>query len=176
MGLHGHFTPSDLVTIDRAATLAERITLAYFNLPAHEWKANPYGIFTRKEVDKELHHQDAFAHVFRYRRKAASAARHGSDDHVYGIALQDPNILRALLRSAGHDLWTLCLFTLTHELTHILRFRKFGVDFFAPVHQRDEEENIVHAMAHEMLVGVANTDALLELYKQGQRSCGAVLT
>jgi hypothetical protein len=175
MGLHGYFTPSDLVTIDRATTLAEQLTLAYFNLPEDEWKANPYGIFTHKEVDKGLHHQDVFAHVFRYRRKASSA-RHGRDDHVYGIALQDPNILRALLRSADHDLWTLCLFTLTHELTHILRFRKFGVDFFAPVHQRDEEEGIVHAMAHEMLVGVANTDALLELYNQGARSCVPVFT
>ncbi len=166
MGLQGFFTRSDLETIDRAVSLAEKLTVAYFDLPEDEWRINPYSVFTIRDVDKKLHHSEVFAHVFRYPRKPRTRSR-GGDEHAYGIALQDPNILRALLRTAEHDLWTLSLYTLTHELTHIVRFRRFGADFFAPLHERDKEERIVHSEAKEMLMGVANTDALLTFYNQG---------
>ena len=130
----GLFTTSDLTTISRAAVLAEGLTRAYFNLAPDEWRENPYTIFTHKHVGKALHEQDVFAHVVRYKTRVgqSKAARPGERE-TYGVVLQDPNILLALLRSAMHDLWTLGLFILTHELTHIIRFRKYHVDFFAPV-------------------------------------------
>ena len=79
-------------------------------------------------------------------------------------SIQDPNILRALLRSYEHDLWTLGLFVLTHELIHIVRFRRFGVDFFATTRERDREEDLVHGITREVLAGVTNTDYVLGLY------------
>jgi hypothetical protein len=72
--------------------------------------------------------------------------------------------LLALLRSSLHDLWTLGLFILTHELVHIIRFRKYGADFFACVQERDKEEKLVHDITREILSGVTNTDYLLKLY------------
>jgi len=162
----GLFTGSDLTIISRAAVLAERLTEAYFNLAPHEWKENPYTILTRKQVGEALHEQDVFAHVIRYRNRVGqSKASRPLASETYGVVLQDPAILSALLRSAMHDLWTLGLFILTHELIHIIRFRKYQVDFFAPVEDRDKEEKLVHGITQELLAGVTNTDHILSLYE-----------
>ncbi|MGO9570308.1 MAG: hypothetical protein ACLP5H_22485 [Desulfomonilaceae bacterium] len=150
--------------------LAEGLTHAYFDLATDEWRENPYTIFTQKHVGKALHEQDVFAHVVRYKTKVgqSKAARPGERE-TYGVVLQDPNILLALLRSTMHDLWTLGLFILTHELTHIIRFRKYHVDFFAPVEDRDREEKFVHGITQEILAGVTNTDYILRLYENQWR-------
>jgi hypothetical protein len=143
--------------------LAEGLTWRYFNLPADEWKRHPYGIFTRKEVDTALLEPDVLAQVIRYR--PSRSPRASREDARYGVVLQDPNILLALLRSCAHDLWTLGLFVLTHELIHIIRFRKDGADFFASAHERDKEERVVQGMTKEILSGVTNTDYILSLYE-----------
>lgn len=163
----GLFTRSDLTTISRAAALAERLTMGYFGLPQEEWKLNPYGIFTRKEVDASLHETDVFANVIRYRRPKLER-RTAPPEEKYGIVLQDPNILLALLRSSEHDLWTLGLFILTHELIHIVRFRRFDVDFFASQEDARKEELIVHEITREMLAGVTNTDYIIRQYQHQQ--------
>lgn len=158
----GFFTGSDRSTIKRAGALAETLTEKYFDLPKDEWNRNPYGILTRKEVGKTLHQADAFANVITFADPRKKDHEDGS--RKYGIVLQDPNILRALLRSHEHDLWTLGLFVLTHELIHIVRFRRFGVDFFASIQERDREEEVVHGITREVLAGVTNTDFVLGLY------------
>jgi hypothetical protein len=163
----GLFTTSDLTTISRAAVLAERLTEQYFHLAPDEWKRNRYSIFTHKQVGRALHEQDVFAHVIRYKTRAGQPkAAQTVGREAYGVVLQDPNILAALLRSAVYDLWTLGLFVLTHELTHIVRFRKYGVDFFAPAGDRDKEEKVVHGITQEILAGVTNTDHILGLYER----------
>jgi hypothetical protein len=167
----GLFTASDLTTISKAAVLAEGLTQAYFNLAPHEWKENPYTIFTHKHVGKALYEQDVFAHVVRYEpRVGQSKAARPKEKETYGVVLQDPNILLALLRSAMHDLWSLGLFILTHELTHIIRFKKYHVDFFASADDRDEEEKLVHGITQEILSGVTNTDYILSLYEKQWRA------
>jgi hypothetical protein len=164
MGAGALFTPSDLSIIDRASVLAEQMTGDYFNLAADEWKRNPYGIFTRKEVERPLEVESVFAQIVRFRPgKARSTDRDRGES--FGIILQDPNILRALLRSTLHDLWTLVLFIMTHELIHIVRFRRFSVDFHAPEAEREREETLVHAITRDILAGVANTDDVLNLYQ-----------
>jgi hypothetical protein len=166
----GLFTTSDLSTISKAAVLAERLTQSYFNLAPDEWKENPYSIFTHKHVGRALDEQDVFAHVVRYEPRVQSKAARPGEKETYGVVLQDPNILLALLRSAMHDLWTLGLFILTHELTHIIRFKKYHVDFFAPVEDRDKEEKLVHEITQEILSGVTNTDYILSLYEKQWRA------
>ncbi|MBI5250864.1 MAG: hypothetical protein HY912_15360 [Desulfomonile tiedjei] len=143
--------------------MAERLTTGYFCLPQDEWRRNPYGVFTRKEVDVSLYEKDAFANVVRYRKPISR--RPATCEEKYGIVLQDPNILLALLRSSKHDLWSMGLFILTHELAHIVRFRKFGVDFFAAPEEAGTEERIVHDITREILAGVTNTDYIINLYQ-----------
>jgi hypothetical protein len=160
----GFFTSSDRTTISRAAQLAEMLTQRYFDLADDEWRRYPYRIFTLGEVDKTLHQSDIFAHLVRYGRTTSWRGDQGQEES-FGIVLQDPNILSALLRSAGHDLWTLGLFILTHELTHIVRFRRFDVELSPSVEERDKEEKLVHRITREILSGVTNTDNVLALYE-----------
>lgn len=162
MVFSGVFTRSDRTTVSKAAALAERLTLQYFNLPEAEWERNPYGIFTCKEVGTRFYQPDVFAHIIRYPSKAGRC--HQEQRERYGVLLQDPNILLALLRSASHDLWTLGLFILTHELVHIVRFTKYNVDFFAGVSGRAKEENLVQGVTKDILAGVTNIDHVLSLY------------
>lgn len=159
----GFFTGPDLKTITKAALLAEGLTQRYFGLGEEEWKVNPYGFFTRREIRESLLQTDAFAHVILYAKSGTDEKERESEER-YGIVLEDPNILHALLRTSLHDLWTLGLFVLTHEMTHIVRFRKFGVDFFAGAHERDKEEKRVHGITREILSGVTNTDHVFDLY------------
>jgi hypothetical protein len=161
----GLFTQSDFRTITKAAVLAETLTQRFFNLPVDGWKSQPYTIFTRKEVGQRLYDQDAFAQVIRYAPGTARSNESARKER-YGVVLQDPNILMALLRSSNHDLWTLMLFVLTHELVHIVRFMRHNVDFFAPAADRDREEDLVHDMTREILLGVSNTDNLIALYEK----------
>ncbi|MGB6063747.1 MAG: hypothetical protein WBG50_03000 [Desulfomonilaceae bacterium] len=162
----GLFTTADLRTISRAAALAEKLTQVYFDLAPDEWKVNPYTIFTHKQMGPPLYEQGVFAQVIRYQaRVERSKTAQPGQRETYGVVLLDPNILLALLRSTMHDLWTLGLFILTHELTHIIRFRKCQADFFAPVEYRDREEKRVHGITQEILAGVTNTDHILGLYE-----------
>jgi len=159
------FMPSDLVTIDRAAVLAEKLTSEYFRLPDDEWYRNPYGIFTRKEVDEALHSENVFAHIVEMEPRAG-ARRAQRRRATFGVVLQDPEILHALLRVNCIDLWTLALFILTHELTHIVRFRKSEGDLYATGPDRQREEQVVHAITSDILSGVTNTEGLIQLYDQ----------
>ncbi len=119
-------------------------------------------LFTRKQVGKSLYEVDAFANVVKVTPKAGGRVSRPKDH--YGIILQDPNILLALLRSCSCDLWTLILFVLTHELVHIVRFRKHSINFLAPAEDRDKEEKVVHEITREILAGAGNTDYILDLY------------
>lgn len=169
MGSLGYFTKSDRWIIQRAAFLAEGLTQRYFGLSEDIWKRNPYGIFTLEEVNGALSSPNAFANVIRYESRRDTLGK-DSRKYRYGVVLHDPNILLALLRSSRHDLWTLGLFVLTHELAHIVRFRNFGVDFFASETDRDNEEGAVHGMTREILSGVINTDYVLNLYESQDSS------
>lgn len=170
----GLFTPTDLTTISRAAHLAEKLTTEYFNLAVDEWRRASYAMFTRKEVGEALHSDDTFAQLVFY-RPTGLRKRHVEKSEAFGIVLQDPIILQALLRSHSHDLWTLALFILTHELTHIVRFRKFGVNVFTDMQEREIEEKVVYTMTGEILSGVANTECLLNLYQTPIRKIGPTI-
>ncbi len=163
MGAAGLFTASDLAIICRAASLAERLIEKHFNLNKDHWKSEPYSIFTLKQVNTGLYEPDVFANVVKLKARQNQRQKVAAAEN-YGIVLQDPNILRALLRQSGHDLWTMSLFVLTHELIHVVRFKKFNVDFFAESGAREAEENLVQCITGDILSGVTNTDQLLALY------------
>ncbi len=158
------FTASDLAVLDRAVPVAEGLTQRFFALADNEWKRNPYGVFTLGQVRGDLYQEGVFARLVRYDTRRRKPDGRGPGEK-FGIVLQDPNILRALFRSHRHDLWTLVLFVLTHELVHIVRFRRFGVDFDASESELVQEERVVHDITREILSGVHNTDFVLGLYE-----------
>lgn len=158
------FTYSDLVTVWRAAALAERLTAEHFRFGHEEWTRRPYRLFTRKEVGDDLHDGSVFARLVQCEAKRgarASRTRRTS----FGVLLMDPNILRAVLRSSQEDLWTLSLFIITHELIHIVRFDRKEADFHATGRDRENEERIVYGITGEILSGAANTELLMKRYE-----------
>ncbi|MDA8408446.1 MAG: hypothetical protein M0T73_16515 [Deltaproteobacteria bacterium] len=168
MTIEGLFTESDRSIVERAARLAEGLVLRYFNLASDDWVKNPYCLLTWKEASGCLRDTNVFAQTVRLGpRKRGKPQQSVHNPNHYGILLQDPAILRALLRPQRHDLWTLGLFVLTHELVHIVRFRKFAVDFCGAQHEREKEEELVHEITKEMLGGVENMDNLFSLYESG---------
>ncbi|MFH0959489.1 MAG: hypothetical protein V1897_12370 [Pseudomonadota bacterium] len=168
MTSEGFFTESDRFIVSRASLLAESLVLRYFDLATDEWIKNPYSVFTWKETAPWLRDTNVLAQTVRIgSRKNANNVKASKETLCYGVLLQDPAILRALLRPHKHDLWTLGLFVLTHELVHIVRFRRFDVDFFGSQEDRENEENLVHTVTSEILRGVENTDNLLNLYESG---------
>lgn len=164
MGSRGIFTASDLRVVKKAAVLAETLTARYFGLPPDEWRQSPYYFFTSGRLGGKLYAEDVFAEVIRCRTKIDAPLE-------YGVVLQDPNILRALLRNRNHDLWTLALFVMTHELTHIVRFRNRSADFhLSDVRKAEEEERFVNECTREMLQGVAPVEELMGLYGHGSNT------
>jgi hypothetical protein len=163
----GNFTTADRATIGRAALVAEHLTQRYFGLACDEWKAYPYRIFSSGKLDHSLIEPGVLAQTVRLHRQKKTRDVTDPRD-PYGVVLVEPNILLSLLRSEQHDLWTLGLFILTHELTHIIRFRRFKVDFFAPVAEREREERLVQGITRDILTGAVNTDYLIRLYEKLQ--------
>ena len=162
------FTGSDRQIIMKASLVAEELTRRYFDLPGDEWVRHPYGLYTQRDVHESLHEPGVFANVVMYERPLKEKGQRGRERR-FGIILQDPNILLTLLRSTCHDLWTLGLYILTHELVHITRFRKYGVDFFADVSDRSKEEQVVHELTRDILRGTTAIDYVLELYDKQVR-------
>ncbi len=169
MSATGLFTESDRTTVDRAARLAEGLVAQYFDLAHDDWIKNPYSLMTWKEAAKYLRDANVFAQTVRFDSRHTGKIQRAKPQDYYGVLLADPAILRALLRPQRHDLWTLGLFVLTHELVHIVRFRKFGVDFFGTPCEREKEEEVVHKITREMLAGVESMDSLFSLYESGIR-------
>lgn len=166
MSVSGLFTKSDLETITRAARLAENLTCDYFDLPADEWKTNPYRMLTIKHVSRDFHIDQVFAHVVRI-QSTPKASNTIIPQDMYGVVLQDPYILRELFRSGSYELWTLVLYVLTHELTHIVRFKKFNVDFFSSFSGRQDEERIVDGHTREILNGTVSSRNIDRYIKAG---------
>ncbi len=78
----GLFTKSDLVTISKAACVAEKLTQDFFCLPDDEWKREPYGIFTRKEINEAFYERDVFANVIRYKPASRLYRENAKQDMV----------------------------------------------------------------------------------------------
>ncbi|MDD3474220.1 MAG: hypothetical protein PHS86_15675 [Syntrophaceae bacterium] len=167
MSVSGLFTTSDLETISRAARLAESLTCDFFNLPCDEWKQNPYRMLTIKNVSRDFHIDQVFAHVVRIQPANKASNKSGQADR-YGVILQDPYILRGLFKTNSFDLWPLALYVMTHELTHIVRFKKFGIDFFASENHRMNEESVVDGYTRDILTGTVSSKKMDRYVKFGR--------
>jgi hypothetical protein len=158
------FTTSDLLTVRRAAALAERLTADHFRFGHVEWTKNPYRVFTRKEVGESFQVNSAFAHLVECEPRPLKNSSSRRKPR-FGVVLMDPNILRAVLRSSQEDLWTLSLFIMTHELIHIVRFERGEADFTAQGREREIEERTVYDITGRILAGASNTEGLLRRYQ-----------
>lgn len=84
----------------------------------------------------------------------------------YRVCLQDHNILQFLEREKQVDLFPLMIYILTHELVHIIRFRKFQQRFDVSREEKDKEETKVHQATFDILKPIKkiNLEPVLDSY------------
>ena len=152
------FNEEQLVAVHQAVEIAEEVTADYFRISLSEWKRMRYDIKTLQNLAQEEITYKAFAQLFKYSREPQVPPRPQRVLDFYLICLQDHKILQALRREPGLTLLCLCLYILTHELVHVVRFTKFFKSFDCTEAEREKEESSVHSMTYEILKGLSWPD------------------
>ncbi|MBI4773152.1 MAG: hypothetical protein HY788_03045 [Deltaproteobacteria bacterium] len=160
------FNEDQLAIVHHAVEIAEEVTANHFRISTSEWKRMRYDIKTLQNLTQGEITNKAFAQLFKYSREPQVPPRPHRVLDFYLICLQDHKILEALLREAGVTLLCLCLYILTHELVHVVRFTKFFKRFDCTEAEREREESSVHSITYEILKGLSWPDmrTILESY------------
>jgi hypothetical protein len=161
------FEPQHVPLLDEALYVAEHSCADHFKLGGQAWKRLRFELGTRAQLRPREVAPWALAKLARYE---ASPVRPREDGHLYRICLQDGAILDVARRD-GLDLLGLLTYVLTHELVHVVRFRRFEQLFEAGERQRRDEERRVHQLTYDILRPLRAPAALspvLDLYA-GQR-------
>jgi hypothetical protein len=138
---------------------AEKLAGHYFRLNSDKMKSYRYDVKTLAYLEDHEVKNGAFAHLCKYHYKKEETASDLDSFHFYRICLQDNRILDAVER--GHTfikLTPLMLYIAAHELVHIIRFDNGEIGFDAPLEEKEQEEEKVHAITRDMLQSSINSD------------------
>lgn len=162
-----YFDDSHLRTLDDALVLAEQVASDHYKLSSADWKNAPYDVCTLKDLTREEIVPGVFAQVARYRQDPAKSPSGRGRYEFYKICLHDQQILKATDEGKNIALFPLLLYILTHELVHIVRFKKFLHRFNASEEERTGEETRVHRATSEILraVPVSGIEPVLRNYQ-----------
>ncbi len=146
--------------------MAEELVSNFFKMSANEWLRPKYDVKTLIELQHDEIVDAPFAQIVRYQgqRKGTSLGSESYD--FYKICLQDHNILATLKQRKELALMPFCLYIITHELIHIVRFSKFLQNFEASQDEKLVEEKRVHSITRRILgpVGVPGIDHVVAFY------------
>jgi hypothetical protein len=152
VGSQEGFGKRELKVVREQLGEAESLLSRYYCIPGREWPRYPYEVKTLKELEEPEIVENALAVVTKYEYSVQSVADCQRRLEVYGICLQDHNILAVSKRSPGDESFeALMLYILTHELVHVFRFATSPHSFFLEERLRQAEENRVHRIAHDIL-------------------------
>lgn len=144
-----YFDSSQISLVKGVFSHAEKLAAAYFRLGHKEMKEYRYEVKTLPYLEDHEINDSAFAHLCKY-----YCQKHDERDsfQFFRVCLQDNRILNAVERANSFiRLAPLMLYIATHEIVHIVRFNKDGVDFDAPLRERIKEEEKVHYITRDML-------------------------
>jgi hypothetical protein len=144
-----HFTPGEIVWVDKALEIAEDTTCNYYHISTSSWKKYDFEISNLAQLRKEEITPRGLAQIARYVNPFPYQINYPRD--YYRICLQDHNILRVIERKEGIELFPLMVYILTHELVHVVRFRKFIQRFDVNQEEKAIEEGKVHQSTYEIL-------------------------
>lgn len=134
--------------------MAEELVGNTYKLSVNQWLRNRYDIKTLVDLTDSEIVDGPFAQIIRYRGQRKNTVLGSAKYDFYKICLQDHTILSTVQGSPELGLLPLCLYILTHELIHIVRFSRFLVNFEAKVHEKLAEETTVHKETHRILADV----------------------
>jgi hypothetical protein len=162
------FSPNEIGIVNEAAAMAEELVSNAYKMSASQWLRRKYDFKTMAELGPGEIVHGPFAQIIRYEGQRPDSSL-GSDAYdFYKICLQDHAILDALRQNLHLRLLPFCLYILTHELIHIVRFSKFLCSFVATDMERLTEESIVHRKTHAILssISVLGLPEVFSYYRQ----------
>ena len=173
------FSTSEIIIVNNVVSMAEELVSNHYKMTAHEWLRPKYDVKTQVDLAPEEIVEGPFAQIVRYEGQRKDTALGSAIFDYYKICLQDHAIKTVLGRTPALKLFPFCLYIITHELIHIVRFSKFLQNFDASPHEKMIEEKRVHEHTHLILnrVQVAGLLPVLEFYRkwrkplEGMRHC-----
>jgi len=170
------FSDEQLRIVDDTVSMAEDLVSDYYKMSASQWQRLKYDIKTLQHLhDDEIVH-GPFAQVIRYEAKREDTALGSAAYDFYKICLQDHAILRTIEAHPDLRLFPFCLYIVTHELIHIVRFCKFLQSFDASNDEKMAEEIRVHECTRDILekLQIPGKIAVFRFYRHWCRNCDAV--
>lgn len=131
--------------------MAEELVSNHFKMSASEWLRPKYDVKTLVDLAPEEIVHGPFAQIVRYEGHHRNTQLGSGVFDYYKICLQDHAIHATLKKTATLELFPFCLYIVTHELIHIVRFSKFLQRFDASPSEKLSEEKRVHENTHQIL-------------------------
>ena len=173
------FSSSEITIVNNVVSMAEELVSNHFKMSASEWLRPKYDVKTLVDLAPQEIVNGPFAQIVRYEGHRTDTRFGSGVFDYYKICLQDHAIQATLKRAAHLKLFPFCLYIITHELIHIVRFSKFLQSFDASPGEKLSEERRVHENTHQLLhpVQVSGMLEVLEFYRkwrqplEGMRNC-----
>ncbi|MBI5603468.1 MAG: hypothetical protein HY879_08925 [Deltaproteobacteria bacterium] len=151
MNGYQHFTPGEISLLDKALEISEDVTCNHYHISAGNWKKYGFEVSNLVQLQEEEITPYGLAQIARYVHPFPFRIPTYYPRDYYRICLQDHNILRVVDRNDGIELFPLMVYVLTHELVHVIRFRKFMQRFDVDQEEKAVEEGKVHQATYQIL-------------------------
>lgn len=173
------FSTAEIAIVNNVVSMSEELVSNHYKMSANEWLRPKYDVKTLVDLAPEEIVDGPFAQIVRYEGQPKDTALGSGVFDYFKICLQDHAIKSVLEKTPSIKLNPFCLYIITHELIHIVRFSKFLQNFDASPTEKLNEEKRVHANTHQILnqVQVAGLFPVLEFYRkwrqplEGMRRC-----
>ncbi len=165
------FSTHQIKIVNNTVSMAEELVGNHYKMSASQWLRPKYDVKTLVDLAPEEIVNGPFAQIVRYEGHRKDTALGSGVLDYYKICLQDHAIHAVLETSPYMKLFPFCLYIITHELIHIVRFSKFLQSFDAAPQEKLNEEKCVHENTHQILhrIQVSGISAVLKFYNKWRR-------
>ncbi len=165
------FSTTEITIVNNVVSMAEELVSNHYKMSANEWLRPKYDLKTQVDLAAEEIVEGPFAQIVRYEGQRKDTALGSAIFDYYKICLQDHSIKSVLQKTPSLKLFPFCLYIVTHELIHIVRFSKFLQSFDASPNEKLIEEKRVHENTHQILnqVRIAGLLPVLDFYRKWRR-------
>ena len=162
------FSTAQIAIVNNVVSMSEELVSNHFKMSASEWLRPKYDVKTLVDLAPEEIVDGPFAQIIRYEGQPKDTALGSGVFDYFKICLQDHAIKSVLDKMPAIKLHPFCLYIITHELIHIVRFSKFLQNFDASPTEKLAEEKRVHENTHQILnrVQVTGLTPVFEFYRK----------
>jgi hypothetical protein len=171
-----YFAPGEIHLVDKALEIAEDVTCNHYHISTGNWKKYGFEVSNLVQLKEEEITPYGLAQIARYVQPFPDRIPMYYPRDYYRICLQDHNILKAINRQEGIELLPLMIYILTHELVHVIRFRKFVQRFDVTLEEKTVEEGKVHQATYQILKPLKGLNLAPVFESYGDHRCPSELS